>query len=170
MTMTAGARRAASALVAAEIALAVVLLIGAGLTLRSFAKLIAVDPGFTADGVMTVQLGLPAGRYAEQPARRPPTSGCSPRSTALPEVETVGAAAVTPLTGNNWTAPLVRPEHPVAAGQRPPEVGWQVGSGGYFRALRIPLRDGPAVRRARHARRAAGGDRQRRDRRALLPG
>jgi predicted permease len=49
---------------------------------------------------------------------------------------------VTPLTGNNWTAPLVRPEHPIADGQRPPEVGWQSASGGYFRALQIPLREG----------------------------
>ena len=70
-TMSARARRrAASALVAAEIALAVVLLIGAGLTLRSFADCIAVDPGFTAAGVLTLELALPAGRYeADEPAR-----------------------------------------------------------------------------------------------------
>lgn len=49
---------------------------------------------------------------------------------------------VTPLTGNNWTAPLVRPEHPLAPGQRPPDVGWQSASGGYFQSLRIPLRAG----------------------------
>jgi predicted permease len=61
---------------------------------------------------------------------------------ALPEVETTGAAAVTPLTGNNWTAPLVRPEHPLPAGERAPEVGWQSASAGYFRALGIPLREG----------------------------
>jgi predicted permease len=57
-------------------------------------------------------------------------------------VEAVGAAAVTPLTGNNWTVPLARPEHPVPAGQRPPDVGWQSASAGYFRALEIPLREG----------------------------
>jgi len=141
-TMTGGARRAASLLVAAEIALAVVLLIGAGLTLRSFASLIAVDPGFTADGVLTVQFGLPVGRYTDQPARTAAYRQMFDTLAQLPEVETVGAAAVTPLTGNNWTAPLVRPEHPLAAGQRPPEVGWQAASGGYFRALQIPLRDG----------------------------
>ena len=141
-TMTAGARRAASGLVAAEIALAVVLLIGAGLTLRSFAKLVAVDPGFTADGVITVQLGLPAGRYAEPPARSAAYQRLFAALAGLPQIQTVGAAAVTPLTGNNWTAPLVRPEYPVAVGQRPPEVGWQLASAGYFKALRIPLRAG----------------------------
>jgi putative ABC transport system permease protein len=142
VTMTAGARRAASALVAAEIALAVVLLIGAGLTLRSFAALIAVDPGFSPERVLTVQITLPAGRYAEQPARTAAYQRIFSAVDALPEVDTIGAAAVTPLTGNNWTAPLIRPEHPIQAGQRPPEVGWQSASGGYFRALKIPLRDG----------------------------
>ena len=141
-TMSGSARRAASSLVAAEIALAVVLLIGASLTLRSFATLIAVDPGFTADGVITVQFGFPAGRYAEQPARSAAYQRLFETLAAVPDVETVGAAAVTPLTGNNWTAPLVRPEHPLAAGERPPEVGWQSASGGYFRTLRIPLREG----------------------------
>jgi putative ABC transport system permease protein len=141
-TMTGAARRAASLLVAAEIALAVVLLIGAGLTLRSFASLIAVDPGFNADGVLTVQFGLPVGRYTDQPARTAAYRQIFETLAQLPNVDTVGAAAVTPLTGNNWTAPLVRPEQPLAAGQRPPEVGWQSASGGYFRALQIPLRDG----------------------------
>src|SRR3954447_1354697 len=54
-TMTPGARRTASGLVAAEIAVAVVLLAGAGLTLVSFSRLLAVDPGFTPSGVLTVE-------------------------------------------------------------------------------------------------------------------
>jgi predicted permease len=141
-TMTAGARRAASSLVAAELALAMVLLIGAGLTLRSFANLIAVDPGFSVDGVLTVQVILPVGRYPEQAARSAAYQRLIAAIGALPEVDSVGAAAVTPLTGNNWTAPLVRPEHPLPAGQRPPEVGWQSASAGYFRALGISLRQG----------------------------
>jgi len=57
-------------------------------------------------------------------------------------VESVGADMVTPLTGNNWSVPLNRVDRPVAAGQRPPEVGWQMASAGYFRALRIPLKSG----------------------------
>jgi putative ABC transport system permease protein len=58
---------------------------------------------------------------------------------AIPGVEEIGNAAVTPLTGNNWTVPFERPEQPVAAGERPPEVGWQVASGGFFKTLGIPL-------------------------------
>jgi putative ABC transport system permease protein len=54
-------------------------------------------------------------------------------------VEDVGAAVVTPLTGNNWTVPFERPELPVPPTERPPEVGWQVASGGYFTTLHIPL-------------------------------
>ena len=42
---------------------------------------------------------------------------------------------VTPLTGNNWTVPLQRVDRPVPAGERPPDVGWQLASQGYFRAL-----------------------------------
>jgi predicted permease len=128
--------------VAAEIALAVVLLVGAGLTLRSFANLLAVDPGFTSSGVVTVQFALPIGRYDKDEARRAFYARAFDDIKALPDVEIVGAAMVTPLTGNNWTAPLQRVEHPVPAGQRPPEVGWQLASEGYFRALRIPLRTG----------------------------
>ncbi len=141
-TMTPGARMAASGLVAAEIALAVVLLAGAGLTLRSFANLLAVDPGFTPAGVLTVQLALPDGRYDADEARRAFYARAFAEIQALPNVERIGAAMVTPLTGNNWTAPLQRVGYPVPAGQRPPEVGWQLASEGYFRALRIPLRAG----------------------------
>ena len=49
---------------------------------------------------------------------------------------------MTPLTGNNWTVPLERPEHPLGPGERAPDVGWQLASSGYFRALQIPLRAG----------------------------
>jgi putative ABC transport system permease protein len=141
-TMSTGARRAASALVACEIALAVVLLIAAGLTLRSFAKLIRVDPGFTPHGVATLQVGLPPGRYPEPAARRALYERLFTAIESLPGIDSVGAAVVTPLTGNNWTVPFERPEHPVPQGQRPPDVGWQAASGGYFRALGIPLRRG----------------------------
>jgi putative ABC transport system permease protein len=136
------ARLAASSLVVAEVALAVILLAGASLTLRSFANQLAVDPGFDPTDVLTVQLALPSGRYESDDARRGFYTRAFDGVRALPGVQSAGAAMVTPLTGNNWTAPLQRVDRPLPAGERPPEVGWQLASRGYFESLRIPLRRG----------------------------
>jgi putative ABC transport system permease protein len=141
-TMTPGARRAASSLVVVEIALAAVLLAGAGLTLISFQKMLAVDPGFRTDGVLTVEFSLPDGRYDSQDARRAFYRQALQAIEALPTVQAVGAAQVTPLTGNTWSGPLQRDDRPLAAGERPTEVGWQMASRGYFAALGIPLHSG----------------------------
>jgi predicted permease len=132
-------RRATSALVAAEVALAIVLLTGAGLVLRSFSNLLSVDPGFQARNVLTVDIMAPADRYREIDARAALHQRMFDALRATPGVEEAGAAAVTPLTGNNWTVPFERAERPVPSGQRPPDVGWQSASGGYFRTLGIPL-------------------------------
>jgi putative ABC transport system permease protein len=141
-SMSVGARRAASWLVAGEIALAGILLLGAGLTLRSFANLIAVNPGFRIDNVLTLQITLPGARY-----RTPETvvdfySRAMRALEDLPEINHAGTAEVVPLTGNNWTVALDRLDRPMPAGERPPDVGWQSASAGYFRALEIPLKAG----------------------------
>ena len=141
-SMGAKARRATSTLVVAEVALAIVLLVGAGLILRSFAGLLAVDPGFRTANVMTMGLQLPGNRYRELAARDGFYRRAFAELRGVPGVQEVGTAVVTPLTGNNWTAPFERPEQPVTPGERPPEVGWQVASAGYFRALQIPLVSG----------------------------
>ena len=135
-------RRAASSLVVVEIALAVVLLLGAGLILRSFVRLMSVDPGFRVDHVLTIDIALPAAGYQTVESRQAFYQRAFAGVRALPDVQAVGAAAVTPLTGNNWTIPFERTDRPAAAGERPPDVGWQQASGGYFRALQIPLRSG----------------------------
>ena len=141
-TMSGGARRAASLLVTAEIALAGILLIGAGLTLRSFANLVAVDPGFRSANVLTMQIALPAARYPTPQARAELYARAFAALTALPEIDQAGVAAVTPLTGNNWTVPFERADKPAPAGVKPPDVGWQASTGGYFQALAIPLKEG----------------------------
>jgi len=141
-TASAGARRAASMLVAAEVAVAAVLLVGAGLTLKSLANLMTIDPGFHADHVLNLQVALPPGRYADAKARRDVFLRALQALDAAPGIEAAGAGVVTPLTGNNWSIPLQRPERPLGPGERAPDVGWQLASAGYFRALRIPLRSG----------------------------
>jgi putative ABC transport system permease protein len=141
-SMSIGARRAASWLVAGEIALAGILLVGAGLTLRSFANLIAVNPGFRIDSVLTLQISLPAARYRTPAALVDFYSRAMTALEDLPEVSHAGTAEVVPLTGNNWTVTLDRIDRAMPAGERPADVGWQTASAGYFRALEIPLKAG----------------------------
>jgi putative ABC transport system permease protein len=139
VTMGPSARRAASALVVFEVALAIVLLVGAGLILRSFSRLASVDPGFHADHVMTVGVAVPADRYRAVPALQAFYARAFTAVRNVPGVLDAGTAAVVPLTGNNWTVPFERSDRPVPSGQRPPDVGWQAATGGFFSALRIPL-------------------------------
>jgi putative ABC transport system permease protein len=141
-SMGLGARRAAAWLVGGEIALAGILLVGAGLTLRSFANVIAVDPGFRTANILTLGIGIPPSRYPNQQAQAEFVARVFTALEALDEVEHAGAAAVTPLTGNNWTVGFERADRPVPAGERPPDVGWQAATRGYFAALDIPLRAG----------------------------
>ncbi len=141
-SMSRAARRTASTMVVVEVALAVILLVGAGLILRSFAALLGVDAGFDRRGVTVVGMSLPAGRYSQAPARKAFYDRLMPALGAIAGVDSVGTAAVVPLTGNNWTVPFVRTDRPLAAGQRAPDIGWQVASGGYFAALHIPVKAG----------------------------
>ena len=141
-TASASARRVASGIVVAEVALSIVLLFGSALIARSFARLLAVDPGFRVDGVTTLDVAVPAERYAAPEARRAFFDRAFAALRAVPGVQQAGAAVVTPLTGNNWTVGFERADQPVPRGERPPDVGWQVASGGYFGALGIPLRAG----------------------------
>jgi putative ABC transport system permease protein len=149
--VSAAARRATASLVVAEVALAIVLLVGAGLILRTFATLLAVEPGFQPNGVLTMDVSVPATRYKDPEAILAFHRRAFAELKRNSGIEHVGAAIVTPLTGNNWTVAFERADRPVPAGERPPEVGWQLASGGYFKALGIPLvagrlfddRDGP---------------------------
>jgi putative ABC transport system permease protein len=138
-TLGRSARRAASALVIGEVALALVLLVGAGLILRTFARLASVDPGFRGDHVVTLTTQLPADRYRDIAGRQAFYRRAFESVRVLPEVQAVGVAAVIPLTGNNWSVPFERADQPVGGGQRPPDVGWQTASAGYFAAMHIPL-------------------------------
>lgn len=133
------AQRALSTVVAAEIALAVVLLFGAGLVLRSFSALLDVNPGFSPDNVARVNVALPADRYPTAESRQIVWRRAFEALRGIPGVQAAGTAAITPLQGNRWTHPLIRPDVPLAAGDRPPEVGWQIASEGYFTALQIPV-------------------------------
>src|SRR5262245_1331314 len=89
-----------SALVIAETALALVLLVGAGLLIKSFLHLQDVNPGFSPERVLTAQLALPAARYPDAPARRAFWSRLLERVRAMPGVTAAGLTSNVPFNGN----------------------------------------------------------------------
>jgi putative ABC transport system permease protein len=88
------------------VALAAVLLVGAGLTLRSFVALVSVRPNFTATGLVSAQMSLPGIRYGESGKSAQFFEGLASRLRAQPDVIAAGAATRLPLEGNDWTGQL----------------------------------------------------------------
>jgi putative ABC transport system permease protein len=90
-----------TALVVAEVALSLVLLIGTGLMLRTFAKLRAVDPGFETEGVLTFTVPVPMFKYRDPVVRTDIFTRIQAQIEALPGVRTVGATSLLPLAGGD---------------------------------------------------------------------
>jgi putative ABC transport system permease protein len=127
--------------VVAEIALAVVLLLGAGLMLRSFAALRSVPPGFDAHNVLTLRVSLPARKYDEPKSLRF-FAGATARALNVSGVEAAGVISYLPFTGlGAGTGFTIVGQPPPAPGQTN-TVDVSVCDNGYFQAMRIPLRRG----------------------------
>jgi putative ABC transport system permease protein len=139
-TVDRAGERARSTLVAAQVALSVMLLVGAGLLLKSFAKLEAVDPGFTPDHVLTARFSLPAAKYADNAAIRAFYRQAIERMRSLPSVTAAGVVRVLPMTDimGDWDFTVVGTTARYAA-------DWQVVSTDYFRAMGIALRQGRMI-------------------------
>ena len=120
-------------LVVAEVALALVLLVGAGLLLKSFQRQLAVEPGFRPEGLLTARVSLPQ-RY-DAPARAAFAEQLIDRLSAAPEVHSATVASDLPLT-NNWNASMLHVE-----GSPEDEIRYyrHLVSAGYFETLGIPL-------------------------------
>ena len=128
-------------LVAAELALALLMLTAAGLLIKSFARLRSVDPGFNPAHVFSISIQLPVTRYAEIPKQTEFRRGLLERLNSLPGIEAAMAGDV-PLTGSEVAHSVVfegRP--PVPVGDEP-EVDTFCVMGDYFRVMQIPLRAG----------------------------
>ncbi len=124
------------ALVSAEIALALVLVVGAGLMLKTLWRLSNVDPGFKADGVLTFRLQPGPRSNAE---RYQYFTRVLEEVAALPGVQTTGGIHHLPMSGYNWWADIDVEGRPLAAGQSPLRGGWRIIAGDYLRAMGIPL-------------------------------
>jgi predicted permease len=131
--------RANDLFVVAEIALSLVLLAGAGLLLKSLWRLTMVDPGFSAERVLSLQLTLPPGRYDSLDARAALLRRIEERLGALPGVETVGAIDFLPLSGVGNGIPYRVAGQEVPQGGAAQVVNLRTVTPDYFRALRVPL-------------------------------
>jgi putative ABC transport system permease protein len=135
-------RRLRSVLVAGEVALALVLLVGAGLLVRTMQRLDQVELGMQTGGVLTFRVTLPGSRYGEEVRQREFYSAVLGRLDGIPGVRAAGAVRYLPLTGEQtasifWPADAPQPK----AGEEP--VGdIRIVGGSYFDAMHIPLRRG----------------------------
>ena len=137
-----GRRRLRTMLVIAEVTLTMILLVGAGLLIHSFVRLVAVDPGFDPQNVLVAAVDLPDSRYPEAHQRRDFYVRLISDLESLPGVESAGAVSHLPLGGaDNWMPFGIAGRLPAAPGQEL-YAPFRVATSGYFSALRIPLRRG----------------------------
>jgi putative ABC transport system permease protein len=133
-------RHVRNALVIAEIALALVLVAGAGLMVRSFLRLQKVDPGFDPQNILTLRLTLPEARYKEDSQARAFFEQAEQRVRSLPGVTAVGSTARLPLKGYRWTGEMTIEGHSPEDYAR--DVRHEEMTPGYFRAIGLPLVQG----------------------------
>jgi len=137
-----GRNRTRSILVVSEIAISLVLLIGAGLLVKSFQRLQNVSPGFDADGLLLVRLSLPQARYSKPEEIRTFYEKIASRIEALPGVESVGAANVLPMNGLNVRADYTVVGRPPVSKTDVPAAQNRFVSPGYFHTMKIPIMTG----------------------------
>ena len=136
-----GAGRWRGSLVAAEVALALLLLIGAGLMIRSFARLQRVDPGFDPQNVLTCDINLPESKY-QSPQAAQFYERLLERVAALPGVSAAGAVEFLPMTGMDGNTGLLIEGRPKPAPSERIFAHQRVVTPDYFRALGMRLRQG----------------------------
>jgi putative ABC transport system permease protein len=133
---------ARSLLVVTQVALALVLLVGSGLMVRSFQQLRAIDPGFNADGVLTFRLAPPPSKYAGTEPVTQFYDELFDRLRELPRVTSVGAINNLPLTGGGAILTTRIDEFPPAEDEFPPVFRIRRATPGYFETMEIPVAEG----------------------------
>jgi len=137
-------RRSAHALVVAEVALALVLLVGAGLLVGSFLRLVSVDPGFRTSGVTAIHVALPAARFAPASAKRQFFDDLLELVASLPGVRSAGAVSALPMSplGQDFDLPFTIDGLEATSPAERPRANYRGVMAGYFETMAIPLRQG----------------------------
>jgi putative ABC transport system permease protein len=134
--------RARSFLVVAEIALCLVLLITAGLLVKSFLRLQEVSPGFNGENLLLVRLSLPPSRYSKREDSTVFFDKALLKIATLPGVRSVGAANVLPISGMNVRSDFMIAGRPLLSPTDKPAAQSRLVSPDYFQALGIPILNG----------------------------
>ena len=137
-----GRHRLRSALVVAEVALSLVLLVGAGLMMKSFWHLLNTHPGFSADNVLTMQMTLPRVRYPDADKRRGFFDQLNRQVAAMPGVEAVGLVNYIPLGGSNSSDSFFVEGTPAPPPGQEFIGRYRVCTPDYFKAMGIIVREG----------------------------
>lgn len=135
-----GALRAA--LVVGETAVALMLLVGAGLLIKSFAHLRGVNPGFSAENVLTAQIALPASRYPDAAARWTFWQRLTEKARQIPGATAVGLSSTIPLSGNVSSGSYSIVGYTPGPSEARPHARQDVVGANYFEAMQIPLIEG----------------------------
>src|SRR6266852_5983809 len=146
-TIGVGRRRLRSLLIVAQVAVSFLLLIGAGLMLRSFQKLQHVDPGFQPENVLTMQIGLDFTKYNTGDKQRAFFESFLDKIEAQSGVKSAAASMMIPLNGDmHMTGDFMIEGQTPVPGQVHPISDFRVVSEGYFETLHIPVLQGRAFK------------------------
>jgi putative ABC transport system permease protein len=136
------AQRVRSVFVVAQVALALVLLIGAGLMIKSLSRLQSVDPGFQADHLLTMRINLPGRKYDSDPKLLTFFKQAIEQVRAIPGVESAGAINTIPFGGPHSGTNLDIEGQPKRPAGQALTTGVCVTDANYFQTMRIPLKRG----------------------------
>ncbi len=132
--------RARNGLVVAQVALALVLLVGSGLMIRSFQALRDVEPGFVRPhDVQTLRISIPDKQVQDAEAAARMQHAILDKLSALPGVESAGMANAVPMEGNSWHDPLFAEDRTYAEGQLPELRLFRFAAPGWFQAMGTPI-------------------------------
>ena len=132
-------RRALGTLVIAEVALSLVLLAGAGLLIRSFMRLQAIDPGFVSSGVLTARIQVPGSRYPDGRQSSAFYSNVVERAAALPGVQDSAAVSFLPLSGPGIGTSFYPADRPAPAAGEAPTTEVRPVTPRFFKTMGIPF-------------------------------
>ncbi|HZG51706.1 MAG TPA: ABC transporter permease, partial [Pyrinomonadaceae bacterium] len=138
----AGALRVRSVFVVVQMALALVLLVGGALFIKSFYKLLQVDPGFKPDNLLTLEYRLPRNKYVEPPGQWEFHRQVVEQLKAVPGVQSAALIRGLPLTGNSGSVRITLPDRETPPGGQEPQVQFNTATPDYFATMGIPFIQG----------------------------